>query len=47
MWEPAQDVLHTTALSGTDWLLATGTAASILVIEEGRKFVVRIFQTSV
>ncbi len=38
MWEPAREIFHTVALSGTDWLLATGVAASILLIEEIRKF---------
>lgn len=47
MWQPAQDIFHTVALSGSDWLLAIGTAASILVIEEIRKFVAQIIKPSV
>ena len=39
MWGPAQAIFHTVPLSPADWLTATATAASILVIEEGRKFV--------
>lgn len=36
-WPPAQLIFHTTALTQTDWLMATGVAASILVLEELRK----------
>jgi len=36
-WPPAQTVFTTTALSLGDWLLAASVAASILLIEEGRK----------
>ena len=38
-WPPAQTVFTTTALSLGDWLLAASVAASILLIEEGRKLV--------
>ena len=38
-WPPAQAVFSTTALSVGDWLLAASVAASILLIEEGRKLV--------
>jgi len=38
-WPPAQTVFTTTALSIGDWLLAAAVAASILLIEEGRKLV--------
>jgi len=38
-WPPAQTVFTTTALSVGDWLLAAAVAASILLIEEGRKLV--------
>jgi len=38
-WPPAQTVFSTTALSVGDWLLAASVAASILLIEEGRKMV--------
>jgi P-type Ca2+ transporter type 2C len=44
MWAPAQAVFHTATLSGADWLLATATASSILVIEELRKLVWRVFK---
>ena len=36
-WPPAQNVFTTTTLSAGDWLLASSIAASILLIEEGRK----------
>jgi len=38
-WPPAQTVFTTTALSLYDWLIAASVAASILLIEEGRKLV--------
>ena len=38
-WPPAQTVFSTTALSISDWLLASSVAASILFIEEIRKLV--------
>jgi len=37
-WPPAQVIFHTTALTQTDWLIATGVAASVLILEELRKF---------
>ena len=40
-WGPAQAVFHTTALSGGDWLLATAVASSVLLLDEGRKLVLR------
>ncbi|MBD3618123.1 MAG: HAD-IC family P-type ATPase [Chromatiales bacterium] len=36
-WAPAQAIFGTTDLALADWLLATGIAASVLVIEELRK----------
>jgi Ca2+-transporting ATPase len=36
-WSPAQSIFHTTALTQKDWLIATGVAASILILEELRK----------
>ncbi|MAT64132.1 MAG: calcium-translocating P-type ATPase, PMCA-type [Gammaproteobacteria bacterium] len=36
-WPPAQQIFHTTALGAREWLLATGVAASILVLNEMRK----------
>ncbi len=40
-WPPAQRVFHTMALSGGDWLLCTSLAATVLLIEEARKLVLR------
>ncbi len=40
-WGPAQAVFHTTALSGGDWLLAATVASSVLLLDEGRKLVLR------
>jgi Ca2+-transporting ATPase len=37
-WPPAQLIFHTTALIWRDWLVAIGVAASVLVIEELRKW---------
>jgi Ca2+-transporting ATPase len=37
-WPPAQALFHTTALTQLDWLIATGVAASVLTLEELRKF---------
>ena len=36
-WPPAQVIFHTTTLTQLDWLIATGVAASVLVLEELRK----------
>ena len=36
-WPPAQLIFHTTALTLPDWLMATGVAASVLIVEELRK----------
>ncbi|MDP3878112.1 MAG: calcium-translocating P-type ATPase, PMCA-type [Methylobacter sp.] len=36
-WPPAQLIFRTSALTPQDWLIATGIAASILVLEELRK----------
>ncbi|MCX7098338.1 MAG: calcium-translocating P-type ATPase, PMCA-type [Methylococcales bacterium] len=38
-WPPAQTLFHTTNLSPQDWLLASGVAVSVLVLEELRKLV--------
>ncbi len=40
-WPPAQEVFHTTALSGADWALATAVAATVLGLEEARKALMR------
>ncbi len=37
-WPPAQAIFHTTALAKLDWLIATGVASSVLILEELRKF---------
>ena len=39
-WRLAQAVFDTVALNAGDWLLATGTAASVLLLDEARKFAV-------
>ncbi|UOA08389.1 calcium-translocating P-type ATPase, PMCA-type [Methylobacter sp. S3L5C] len=36
-WPPAQALFHTTPLTQLDWLIATGVASSVLIIEELRK----------
>jgi P-type Ca2+ transporter type 2C len=43
-WGPAQAVFDTVDLSLTEWLLATAIASSTLLLEEGRKLVLRIIQ---
>lgn len=43
-WEPAHGVFGTQSLSLADWVLATLVASSILVLEESRKLLVRIFK---
>jgi Ca2+-transporting ATPase len=42
-WPPAQAVFRTTALSASDWTLATGVASLILLGEEARKLLGRLF----
>ena len=39
-WGPAQAVFDTEALNLGDWLLATGTASSVLLLDEARKLAV-------
>ena len=39
-WAPTQAVFDTVALNAGDWLLATGTAASVLLLDEARKLAV-------
>jgi len=36
-WPTAQAIFHTTALTQLDWMIATGVAASVLILEESRK----------
>ena len=45
-WPPAQGVFGTHSLSLADWTLATLVASSILVLEESRKLLARVFKTS-
>ena len=42
-WPTAQALFHTTELNRDDWLLATGVAASVLVLEELRKLLHWLF----
>ena len=39
-WGFAQAVFDTVSLNLGDWALATGTAASVLLLDEARKFAV-------
>lgn len=41
-WGPAQAIFHTTALSWSDWALATAVASSVLVLDEIRKLAERL-----
>ena len=43
-WRPAQAVFDTVSLNLGDWLLATGIAASVLLLDEARKFAVRCWR---
>jgi len=45
-WPPAQAIFHTTTLTQTDWLIATGVAAFVLILEELRKFLWLILRWS-
>lgn len=40
-WPPAQALFRTTSLDPADWLVACGTAAIILLLDEGRKWLGR------
>lgn len=42
-WGPAQAVFDTVDLSLNDWLLAAAIGASVLVLEEARKLMVKLF----
>ena len=42
-WPPAQAIFGTGGMSLADWGIATGIAASILILEEGRKLGVALF----
>jgi P-type Ca2+ transporter type 2C len=41
-WPPAQRLFGTTALTVSQWLVATGTASVVLLLEEARKLLLRI-----
>ena len=41
-WPPASDIFGTTGMAWTDWGLAVGVAASVLLLEEVRKLGVRV-----
>jgi P-type Ca2+ transporter type 2C len=43
-WGPAQAIFHTTALSLSDWALATAVASSVLVLDETRKLAARLLR---
>lgn len=42
-WPPAQSVFGTGGMAPADWVIATGVAASVLIFEEGRKFIAMSF----
>ena len=41
-WPPAQSIFGTTALTALQWTVAIGVASSVLLLEEGRKALVRL-----
>jgi Ca2+-transporting ATPase len=43
-WTVAESVFRTTALTEVDWLLATGIASSILILEESRKLGMKLIR---
>lgn len=43
-WPPAQAIFDTTALSAQDWGLAFAVASSILLLDEGRKLMLKLLQ---
>jgi len=43
-WTPAQVIFDTTDLSLADWGLAAAVASSVLVLEEARKLILRLFR---
>jgi len=45
-WTPAQAIFDTTALSAQDWGLAFAVASSILLLDEGRKLILKLLQCS-
>ena len=43
-WSPAQEIFRTTALTLSDWVIASGVAASVLMLEEARKLAMRVLK---
>jgi Ca2+-transporting ATPase len=43
-WAPAQALFHTTDLSARDWGLAVAVASSILLLDETRKLLLKLFR---
>jgi Ca2+-transporting ATPase len=43
-WAPIKGLFDVEHLAGSDWLLAASVASSILIIEELRKYVLRVFR---
>ena len=43
-WPPARSIFGTQSLSLANWVMAFGVAASILLLEEGRKLTVALFE---
>ena len=43
-WSPAQLLFHTTDLSARDWALAVAVASSILLLDETRKLLLKLFR---
>jgi P-type Ca2+ transporter type 2C len=41
-WSPAQALFHTTDLTVSDWALAVAVASSILLLDEGRKLLLKL-----
>jgi Ca2+-transporting ATPase len=40
---PAQGILKTTDLSGTDWAVAAATAMTVMIADELRKLLLKVF----
>ncbi|HZR47321.1 MAG TPA: cation-translocating P-type ATPase C-terminal domain-containing protein, partial [Candidatus Manganitrophaceae bacterium] len=43
-WPPAQAIFGTGGMTLTDWGIATGVAASVLILEEGRKLIAMLLE---
>jgi Ca2+-transporting ATPase len=46
-WTPAQGIFKVESLSLQDWIVATLIASSVVVLEESRKLLLRIFRPHV